>query len=175
MVNDSIASLGGMETAADGWNALFTSKKNSRGISGGYVKGEKIAVKANINGSAVFDDDTSGETKMSYTNLVLLKALLTSLVQEGGIKPSDITVYDVSRLFPDYMVKMCNEGVLNGVKFVGRSNGVPDESAPINWSREFGGKVNYLPTCVTEAAYVINIANLKGHQCFRSALLWFRY
>ncbi len=72
MVNDSIASLGGMETAADGWNALFTSNKKSRGISGGYVKGEKIAIKANINGSAVFDDDTTGETNMSYTNPVLL-------------------------------------------------------------------------------------------------------
>lgn len=24
-------------------------------------------------------------------------------------------------------------------------------------------KVNYLPTCVTEAAYVSNLANLKGH------------
>ncbi len=163
MVNDSIASLGGMKTAADGWDALFTSNKKSRGINGGYVKGEKIAVKANINGSAVFDDDTTGKTNMSYTNPVLLKALLTSLVKEGGVEPSDITVYDVSRLFPDYMVKMCSEGVLNGVKFVGRSNGVPDESALINWSREFSGKVNYLPTCVTEAAYVINLANLKGH------------
>lgn len=26
-----------------------------------------------------------------------------------------------------------------------------------------GGKVNYLPTCVTQANYVINLANLKGH------------
>lgn len=78
------------------------------------VTGEKIAIKANINGSAVFDDDTSGETQMSYTNPVLLKALLISLVKEGGVNPSDITVYDVSRLFPDYMVKMCTAGELSG-------------------------------------------------------------
>lgn len=163
MVNDSIASLGGRNTAKDGWDALFSANNNARNRSGGYVTGEKIAIKANINGSAVFDDDTSGKTQMSYTNPVLLKALLTSLVNEGGVNPSDITVYDVSRLFPDYMVEMCTDGELKGVQFVGRNNGVADENAPINWSQKFSGKINYLPTCVTEAAYVINLANLKGH------------
>lgn len=50
-----------------------------------------------------------------------------------------------------------------GVHFVGRNNGIADENAPINWSYQFSGKVNYLPTCVTETTYVINLANLKGH------------
>ena len=142
---------------------MFSANNNARNRNGGYVTGEKIAIKANINGSAVFDDDTSGKTQMSYTNPVLLKALLTSLVNEGGVNPSDITIYDVSRLFPDYMVEMCTDGELKGVQFVGRNNGVADENAPINWSQKFSGKINYLPTCVTEAAYVINLANLKGH------------
>ncbi len=163
MVNGSIASLGGRETAAEGWSALFSSNKKARGMGGGYAEGEKIAVKANINGSGVFDDDTSGETRLSYTNPVLLKALLVSLVREGGVNPSDITVYDVSRLFPEYMIKMCTEGELSGIRFVGRDNGVADEDAPIQWSHSFSGRVNYLPDCVTEASYVINLANLKGH------------
>ena len=159
MVNESIASLGGKDNAKDGWAALFTAHNGGNG----YQTGEKIAIKANINGSAVFDDDTSGETYMSYTNPVLLKTLLISLVEEAGVSPEDITVYDVSRLFPDYMVKMCTEGNLQGVHFVGRDNGIADEDAPINWSYEFSGNVNYLPTCVTGADYVINLANLKGH------------
>lgn len=163
MVNDSIASLGGKETAKDGWNALFISNKESRNMNGGYTKGEKIAIKANINGSGLFDDDSSGETQMSYTNPVLLKTLLISLVKECGVQPSDITVYDVSRIFPEYMIELCTEGELKGIHFIDRNNGAADENAPINWSRQFSGKVNYLPTCVTEAAYVINLANLKGH------------
>lgn len=163
MVNDSIATLGGKETAKDGWSVLFTSNKESRNRNGGYTKGEKIAIKANINGSGLFDDDNSGETQMSYTNPVLLKALLTSLVKEGGVEPSDITVYDVSRIFPEYMVELCTAGDLSGIHFVGRNNGTADENAPINWSHQFSGRVNYLPTCVTEAAYMINLANLKGH------------
>ena len=60
-------------------------------------------------------------------------------------------------------VEMCTEGELKGIHFVNRDTGVADESAPIVWSHEFSGKVNYLPTCVTEATYVINLANLKGH------------
>lgn len=163
MVNDSIASLGGEETAKDGWNALFTANKAARSMNGSYTKGERIAIKANINGSGLFDDDSSGETQMSYTNPVLLKALLTSLVKEGGVNPSDITVYDVSRIFPKYMVELCTAGDLKGIHFVGRNNSAADENAPINWSYQFSGKVNYLPTCVTEATYVINLANLKGH------------
>ncbi len=164
MVNDSIASLGGEETAAEGWNALFRAHNEVRGKGNvSYAAGEKIAIKANINGSGVFDNDTSGETQMSYTNPVLLKTLLISLVEEADVRPSDITVYDVSRLFPDYMVEMCTEGILEGVHFTDRRNGAADENAPINWSCEINGAVNYLPTCVTEAEYLINLANLKGH------------
>lgn len=164
MVDDSIASLGGKETVGEGWNVLFQAHNEARGKgSVSYAAGEKIAIKANINGSGVFDDDTSGETQMSYTNPVLLKALLVSLVEEAGIPPEDITVYDVSRLFPDYMVEMCTEGILEEVRFVDRRNGIADQNVPINWSYEFGGAVNYLPACVTEAEYLINLANLKGH------------
>ncbi len=163
MVSDSVAALGGVSTAEEGWKALFENRNERNGEGGGYKPGEKIAIKANINGSAVMDDDTSGETSMSYTNPVLLKALLTSLVEDAGVTPSDITVYDVSRLFPDYMEKMCTEGILSGVNFVNRDNGAADENAPIAWSHEFSGAVNYLPTCVTEAKYMINLANLKGH------------
>ena len=98
MVDDSIASLGGKDSAKEGWAALFQAHNGGSG----YAAGEKIAIKANINGSGVNDDDSSGRTRMSYTNPVLLKALLTSLVKDAGAAPSDITVYDVSRLFPDY-------------------------------------------------------------------------
>lgn len=163
MVDESVAKLADKTNAAEAWPALFENLNTRLGKSGGYKDGEKIAIKVNINGSAVNDDDTSGETKMSYTNPVLLKALLTSLVEEAGIKAENITVYDVSRLFPDYMVKMCTAENLKGVNFVARDNATPDENAPIKWSYEFGGNVNYLPKCVTEASYIINLANLKGH------------
>lgn len=171
MVNASIVSLGGKDSAEDGWAALFQAHNSGRGKPSGYVNGEKIAIKTNINGSGVMDNDTSGRTQMSYTNPVLLKTLLVSLVEDAGILPADITVYDVSRLFPEYMVELCTSGSLRGVNFVGRDNGVADESTPIIWSHKFSGRVNYLPTCVTEAEYIINLANLKGHS-YGITLCW---
>jgi len=83
-------------------------------------------------------------------------------VEEAGVSPEDITVYDVSRLFPNYMAELCTEGNLQGVRFVGRDNAIVDEDVPINWSYEFSGNVNYLPTCVTEANYVIKYLLLSG-------------
>ncbi|MCI9137932.1 MAG: DUF362 domain-containing protein, partial [Lachnospiraceae bacterium] len=86
MVDESIAALGGKDTAAESWQALFTAHNisHSRGENG-YLAGEKIAIKVNINGSGLNSDDASGETEMSYTNPVLMKALLVSLVEEAGI------------------------------------------------------------------------------------------
>lgn len=163
MVNNSIASLADCGNAEEGWMVLFRAHNYARNLEGAYQQGQKIAIKANINGSGVFDNDTSGNTQMSYSNPVLLKALLRSLVEKAEVLPSDITVYDVSRLFPDYMVEMCTQENLKGIHFTGRNNGIADESVPINWSYEFSGEINYLPTCVTEADYLINLANLKGH------------
>ena len=164
MFRKSIASLGGAKKVETGWQKLFQEQNKRLGKGKKkYKKGEKIAIKANINGSGVFDDDKSGRTRMSYTNPVLLKVLLTSLVTDAGVEPSDITVYDVSRVFPTYMVEMCTRGKLKGIHFVDRDNGVADKKRPIHWSYSFRGAVNYLPTCVTQAKYVINFANLKGH------------
>ena len=164
MFRKSIASLGGDRKVETGWEKLFQAHNKRLGKGQNkYKKGEKIAIKANINGSGVFDNDNSGQTKMSYTNPVLLKALLTSLVRDAGVAPSDITVYDVSRIFLAYMINLCTEGELKGVRFVGRNQGVADKEKPIHWSYFFRGAVNYLPTCVTQAEYVINFANLKGH------------
>ena len=111
-----LLSEAGIRRKTDGTHCLLQITIPVAGTAA--IQGAKIAIKANINGSAVFDDDTSGKIQMSYTNPVLLKALLISLVKEGGVNPSDITVYDVSHLFPDYMVKMCTDGELKGIQFV---------------------------------------------------------
>lgn len=163
MTRAGIASLGGKDNARGGWEALFRAHNRERGREGAYAPGEKIAIKVNMNGSAEFDDDTSGRTGHSYTNPVVLKALLTSLVEDAGVRPEDITVYDVTRLFPAYMVSLCQEGTTRGVRFVSRANGEADPAAPLRWSAMESPADNFLPTCVTEAAYLINLANLKGH------------
>lgn len=163
LVDDAIAVLGGREPAAAGWQELFHAHNERSGGSGGYRPGQTVAVKANINGSGVFGDDDTGETQLSYTNPVLLRALVASMVEEANIDAGDIVVYDASRLFPRPMVEYVRQGDLADVRFVGRDTAVADESAPIWWSHEFSGSTCFLPTCVTDADYLVNLANLKGH------------
>ncbi|WP_139652127.1 DUF362 domain-containing protein [Raoultibacter phocaeensis] len=163
LVDDAIAVLGGQDSAAAGWQELFRAHNERSGRLGGYQPGQTIAIKANINGSGVFGDDDSGETQLSYTNPVLLRALIASMVEDASIAAGDIVVYDASRLFPRPLVEYVRQGDLADVRFVGRDTAVADESAPIRWSHKFSGSTCYLPTCVTEADYLVNLANLKGH------------
>ena len=164
LVSEGIANLAGCDNASDGWAKLFAYNRQTRNLNGGYQPGEKIAIKANINGAAEYDDDTTGTaTEDIYTNPVVLKCLLTSLVSDGGVRPEDITVFDVTRIFPDFMKDFCSRGILQGVNFVGRDNGVPDMSAPLVWTKHKSSTKNYFPTCLTSATYLINLATLKGH------------
>jgi uncharacterized protein (DUF362 family) len=168
MVDDGIAALAGESSVHFGWDTLFVAHNTARGKHGGYQSGQKIAIKTNINGAGAYADDTKGETHESYTNPVLLKALLNSLVTKAGVAPGDITVYDAGRVFPDYMRELCSEGPLAGVQFkyrdlLGKNDAQADLTAPVVWSQQVNGTANSLPTVVTKAEYLINFANLKGH------------
>lgn len=168
MVDNGIAGLAGESDVKAGWDQLFRTHNASHGTDGGYQRGQKIAIKANMNGAGAYGNDTKGETRESYTNPVLLKALLVSVVTKGGVSPGDITVYDAGRVIPDYVQELCSEGPLAGVNFryrdlLGEKDSQPDRNVPVVWSQKVKGEVNYLPVCVTEADYLINLANLKGH------------
>ena len=168
MVDAGIASLAGQNDVVSGWERLFAAHNAKRSKSSTYQKGEKFAIKVNLNGAGAHSDDTRGLTHEGYANAVLLKALLNSLVNDAGVVAEDITVYDAGRIFPDYMMELCSQGVLKGVKFRYRDPGGPndalaDSSSPVVWSQSVNGATNYLPACVTQATYLINLANLKGH------------
>ena len=167
MVDGCIASLAGVaESASAGWSRLFEAHNLSRGEASGYQKGQKIAIKANMNGAGTNGRDE--ESDLGYTNPVLLRALILSLVEAAGVEPEDVTVYDSCRIFPRYMMEYCSQAPLSGIRFSHNEEGsdrnsVPDGNATVVWSQEVAGSVNHVPTCVSEASYLINLANLKGH------------
>lgn len=166
MTRNGIAVLAGQEDAVSGWNRLFEAHNVSHGQQGGFRPGQKIAIKANMNGAGTFGDDSP--SRMSYINPMVLKALLISLVEDAGVAPENITVFDTARIFPQEMMELCSQGSLAGVQFrymdlLGPNDAQADRSAPIVWSQNVSGDTNYLPACVTEADYLINLAELKGH------------
>lgn len=166
MVSDGVAATAGTDDAASGWRALFEAHNARAGRDGGYRAGQKIAVKANMNGAGTFGSDE--DSAMSYTTPVLLRALLLSLVEDAGAAPSDITVYDVCRIVPGHVRELCSEGALSGVRFRYNDEGggndvVGDEAAPVIWSADMAGDANVVPACASEADYLIGLASLKGH------------
>lgn len=163
MVRDGITSLAGADNTADAWETLFTYHNNTRGKGRvNYTPGEKIAIKVNMNGAGWGGDNTENTTNV-FTNPVVLRALLVSMVEDAGVLPDDITVYDASRNIPQFMQDYCGHGVTQGVHFAGREECEKDENYPIDWNGNVNGETTYLPTVVTESEYLINLADLKGH------------
>lgn len=168
MTREGIERLTGTDSPQKAWDALFKWRNGKNGKEGGYKPGQKIAVKVNMNGAGENNDDPTGQFGVSYGNATLLRNLLLSLVRDGGVRPEDIVVFDTCRIFPDYMRAMASEGELAGVKFSYRDLGGPNDSKPdknarINWAGPVSGLPTYFPTALTEADYLINLGNLKGH------------
>lgn len=163
MVDEGITATGGGSTPAESWDAMFRYHNGKRGKgNAGYTSGEIIAIKCNMNGAG-WNGPNDEHTANAFTNPVALRALLVSLVEDAGVPPKCITVYDASRNIPDYSAEYCGQGVADGVRFLGVDECEPDQNYPLKWSESFSGETSYLPTCVTEAEYLINFADLKGH------------
>jgi hypothetical protein len=164
MLSHSLRQLTGQMSDKTAWEALFTYFKTQHSQTGGYRRGEKIAIKVNLNGSKNHSDPQNN----SFVSPALTFALLNQLVR-AGVKPDDITLYDASRNVPDPIVNACGTTALAGVHFAdfnggdGREVCQRDISQPIQWSVDPNGNPAYLPTVVTQAAYLINVALFKGH------------
>ena len=176
MLSRSLRKLSGQSTDAASWNALFLyfNQQHGKG-SVGYAAGEKIAVKINLNNST----SSYNPGNMSLASPQTVFSLLNQLVNNAGVSDSNITFYDMIRYVPDPIYTKCKAAFPN-VHFVGwtqmngREQYVRDTSTRVHWSQNLilekdssvsakGGNPTYLPTVVTKAAYLINLANLKGH------------
>jgi len=164
MFSFSLRQLTGQSSEKAAWEALFTHFKARHGGAGGYRPGEKIAIKANMNGCK----SHSGLKNDSFVSPAVAFALLDQLVG-AGVKPDDITLYDASRFIPDPVVSACGTPALAGVHFADFSGGDGREACqrdlahPVHWSLDTHGNPAYLPTLVTQADYLINVSLFKGH------------
>ena len=172
MISETISKLTGKGSDALAWTEIFryfnrTHNKGDRG----YQPGERIAVKINLNNSS----NHGGMNSCTNISPQMALGLLRQLVYKAGVPAGDITFYDVSRMIPSTIYDLCKHE-FSDVKFVdqpggdGRIKAEADHDYPIIWSQElvleplaFPAYTAYLPTCVTEADYLINFSNLKAH------------
>ncbi len=163
----------GAPDAPSSWDALFRHFNQVHGRpNAGYQSGEKIAIKVNLNASGSHSYRANG----SFTSPQMIYALLTDLVISAGVSPDKITVYDASRYIPDSIYIHCKTPTLEGVHYVDWSGGdgreayQRDPQWQVHWSKELHGSPTFLPTCVTQANYLINLAALKGHNLAGASL-----
>jgi len=166
MLSQALREQTGQSDDVAAWDALFRYFNETHGRPGiGYQAGEKIAIKLNLNAC----DSHTYRDNGSFTAPQWVYALLQGLVTAAGVPGTDVTVYDATRHIPDPIYERCHVPALAGVHFVDWSGGQGREayrrdlSCQVHWSENVHGNPTYLPTCVTQARYMINLASLKGH------------
>lgn len=162
MVSNSIRGLTNQNTDAEAWKAMFHHFNRNHGKGDtGYRPGEKIAIKANLN-------NTTGHGTIDRLNSSphLILSLVRQLTSPGGVPQSSITVFDSSRFIPNNLYEKIH-AEFAGVLFVDHIGGDGREKAEFKpdaipfsiTSRNASG----LDTTVIDAAYLIDVALLKGH------------
>lgn len=171
MLSGSLRNLTGAKSDKAAWDSLFHyfNRQHLKG-NHGYTYRQKVAIKLNMNTNGTHGSYVNN-TLNSHPQMVL--ALLKQLVNNAGIPASEITFFDVSRSIPGNVYTLC-QSAFPDVNFVDNSGGngrikyITDEACAVKWSQKLtlengGGNPTYLPTCVSQADYLINLANLKGH------------
>jgi hypothetical protein len=179
MISRAVRSLTGEKTDTEAWNRLFEHFNQAHGKGkSGYKKGEKIVVKVNYvgcmqawRGDTVTSIDDYNLRSVDYMNTSpqVIIALLQQLVNKAGVKEEDITVGDTLCYFPNEFYNMCHNEFPNVhyLEYLGKFGRTDAKlsTVPLYWSTPDaeGKKQDFLPVSYAEAAYLINLANLKSH------------
>ncbi|MBQ3875183.1 MAG: DUF362 domain-containing protein, partial [Bacteroidaceae bacterium] len=163
MIREAIIQLTGETTAQKAWKALFChfNKEHGKG-SRGYKKGEKIAVKLNMN-NAITHHDTIELNSSPFVTL----ALVRSMVRDGGIREQDIILCEPSRAITDSIYNKVHREFPK-VVFIDNIGGDGRQKCEyypeqITYSADNGKLARGLAKCIVDADYLINSALLKTH------------
>lgn len=170
MFEKSLCALTGSESSAQSWDKIFRHYNSTHGKGDtGYREGETIAIKININNTYDADDADNDIDQSPQAT----RTLLRQLIDNAGIKPSDIIVYDATigwktraipfrlydplhKEFPQVRWMSAEGG--NGIESAEWVEGAMTYTSP---DVKLG---NALPRAVVDADYMINSSLLKGHE-----------
>ena len=178
MLSVTLHKLTGTRNDAKAWKKIFHYyNEQQRGMKHrGYQPGEVVAIKVNVNNAKARERNSN----MSDVAPQMIMAVVTQLVEQGGVLPQDILIYDARRPFAAEILNLV-WGTYPDVCFVQDDPGVRDYQ-PKNpktgdysllqkpkWKRaieystgKFDGAC-LIPEQVYNATYIINLAMLKLH------------
>ncbi|MEO8592377.1 MAG: DUF362 domain-containing protein [Candidatus Solibacter sp.] len=174
MMSKAVLGLTGEKSEAKSWEMVFKNFNDTHGFGNkGYQKGEKIAIKINMNNDRSNTKPWPSGRGMPSPQLV--QAFLRQLVQNAGVPAEDITLFDATdgRFISDPIYNRIMADAderMHKIKFQvnpanaarGREAVEPDEAHPIKFSDPKVGTA-YQPKCVVESKYRISYAMLRAH------------
>lgn len=164
MIDETIRTLTGETEMKKAWKALFRNfnKIHDRG-NRGYKRGEKIAIKLNMN-NAITHHDTIELNSSPFVTL----ALIRSMVNKGGVDQRDIIINEPSRAITDSIYNKVKREFPK-ITFIDNIGGNGREKCEyykeqIQYSVDNGKLARGLAKCIVDADYVINSTLLKTHK-----------
>ena len=164
MVSEAVRQLAGENKAEKAWKSLFRYFNKTHGKGNrGYKKGEKIAIKLNMN-NAITHHDTVDLNSSPFVTL----ALVRSLIKEAGVRQKDIVVCEPSRAITDSIYNKIHREFPD-VVFIDNIGGNGRQKCEyyderIVYSQENGKMARGLAKCIVDADYLVNSALLKTHK-----------
>ena len=192
MVSQLIRTLTGEISDEAAWDALFKNFNQAKGRENfGYVPGEKIMIKTNFTSAWGWGTPWPNINSSDYsivknswygiaeTSPQVTLAFLRQLVNVYGVRQQDIYIGDPMKhiykhtydlLYAEFPDVIYIDHVSSAM---GRTPIVASAEPQVYYSdrgtilHELDSPTpvysDYLPTCITDANYLINIASLKGH------------
>jgi hypothetical protein len=179
MFSTGIKGLTGLENLDSAWDSLFRYFNSIHGYNDTvYQKGEKIAIKINMNNCwEYYKDSYTAKDNDRDANPYVLKSLLRQLVDVVGVSQDDITVYDASRPIANWFynrvyyenypsIQLTPE--FPNINYVDNEGGATGRqkvtaSSERIYFADGTGLYRTLPNCVVDAKYIINMPLLKRH------------
>ncbi|MBM3852136.1 MAG: DUF362 domain-containing protein [Verrucomicrobia bacterium] len=164
MASRAVQSITKTDSDRAAWEALFRHfNQERRGRAAGYARGEKIAIKINLNNDRRSYDDTPWINASPH----LINALLRQLTRAAGVPESAIAVFDSSRYLTPHLYDYVH-GAFPGVVLVDGYGGLPGrvkaEWTPNRITYAVATKMGTAVASVAvEADYLINLYIAKGH------------
>ena len=167
MLSHSLQALTGASSETVAWQKLFLNFNRSSGRADrAYVAGEKVAFKINCNNAYEGYGDDDNQIDASPQAVL---AVVRQLVKVAGVRPEDVSIYEATRVIPDRVWKKTH-AEFPAVHFVDSMGNRTNGREPVEWQADVVGYSvpnpmvgRSVPKCVKEAAYLINMALLKGH------------
>ncbi len=165
MVSEALQGLSSTASDLEAWDAIFRYHNTIRNKGdAGYVSGEKIVIKLNMNTASRNDGPTRPDYRTVDTSPQLAYAVLNQLINIVGVQPSDISIGDPGRTLDNIYWDKCQSDFPD-VHYWGTAPGrtlIVKSDEKVFFSSD-GTLSEYLPKSYVEAEYMINIPVLKKH------------